>query len=317
MFFPARLKKIITWISSTECAVILFLAIALIAVPGTFTENRTIYGSPFFLSLLGAFGLNLILCTIRRIKSISKPVLILHGGVILTLAGCILTSFGYVATVNIYEGTAVDRIYRWDEDRDVSIGASLGIGKIHWEYWPVPVKVGVLHGLQKDQLFVSKTGDSFQYKNYRIEINDLDPRSESLNLSVFEGERKLGTCSTSGIRDLPPDFPYSFALVAFQTPRLKRQWVDLELIRDSGIVASGISEVNNPFRWDGLYFYNTQIATDPNGVSYAGIQVVRDPGRPYVFAGFTLIGIGSVLAFARRFSSRRTGKDEKETQHSV
>lgn len=308
MSLPATTKKIVTWMGSTECAVVLFLAIALIAVPGTFTENRTIYGTPWFLSLLGAFGLNLILCTIRRIKSISKPVLILHGGVILTLAGCILTSFGYVATVNVYEGTSVDRVYRWDEDRDVSIGASLGIGKIHWEYWPVPVKVGVLQGQQKDQLFVSKTGETFHYKNYRILIESFDPRSESVNLAVFEGERKLGTCSTSGARDLPPDFPYSFALVAFQNPRLKRQWVDLELIRDSERIASGISEVNHPFRWEGLYFYNTQISTDPKGISYAGIQIVRDPGRPYVFAGFTVMGIGSVLAFVRRFSKRKLEK---------
>ncbi|MBT1072515.1 cytochrome c biogenesis protein ResB [Pelotalea chapellei] len=307
MLLYAKLKKIVIWCASTECAVVLFLGIALLAIPGTFTESRAIYVSPFFLSLLGAFGLNLILCTIRRIKSISKPVLILHGGVIATLVGCILTSFGYVATVNLYEGTTVEQLYRWDEDKDVNIGVELGVKKVHREFWPVPVKVGVLHGLQKEQLFVSKTGESFQFRNYRIYIDAFDPQSESLNLVVFEGARRLGTCSTSGMRDLPPDFPYSFALVAFQTPSLKRQWVDLELFRNSEKVASGISEVNNPFRWEGLYFYNTQITRSPNGV-YAGIQVVRDPGRPYVFAGFTVMAIGSVLAFARRFFRKSPAK---------
>ena len=119
------MKKAVKFLASTELAVALFLLISLVAIPGTFSENRTIYSSPLFLSLLGLFGMNLILCTQRRFKTISKSVLVLHGGVIVTLLGCILASFGFVATVNLYEGTTVDHVYRWDREMDVPLGADM------------------------------------------------------------------------------------------------------------------------------------------------------------------------------------------------
>lgn len=298
-------KKLLTWTASTECAVVLFLAIAVIAIPGTFTESRTIYSSPLFLSLLGAFGLNLLLCTLKRLKTISKPVLILHAGVLLTLAGCIATTFGYVATVNIYEGTSADKFYRWDKNQDVDLGFDLLVKKINTEYYPIPVKVGVLKGQSKEQLFILKTGESFEFNNYRVTAESFDPVTEHLQLSIYDQQRKIGSYSTSGLSDLPPGFPYTFALVAFQNPRLKRLWVDLDIHRNSENIAAGTSEVNGPFQWGGLYFYNTQTGKDPNGVPYAGIQIVRDPGRPYVFAGFAVMALGAVLSFRRRVIGKR------------
>lgn len=297
-------KKLLTWSASTECAVVLFLAVAAVAIPGTFTEDRSIYSSPPFLILLGAFGLNLFLCTLKRRNSLSKPVLVLHSGVLLTLTGCITTSFGYVATANIYEGTSVNRFYQWNKNEDVDLGFELLVKKINTEYYPIPVKVGVLRGQQKENLFVLKTGESFEFSGYRITAESLEPVTEHLKLAVYQQNRKIGTYYTSGESDLPPGFPYTFALVAFQNPRLKRLWVDLEINRNSEKIAGGTSEVNGPFQWGRHYFYNTQIAMDPNGSPYAGIQIVRDPGRPVVFAGFVVMGLGSALAFRRRFSRK-------------
>lgn len=253
---------------------------------------------------MGAFGLNLLLCTFKRRKSLSKPVLVLHTGVLLTLAGCITTSFGYVATVNIYEGTSVNRFYQWDKSEDVDLGFELFVKKINAEYYPIPVKVGVLKGQQKEKLFVLKTGESFEFNGFLITAESFEPVEEQLKLAVYQQNRKIGTYYTSGRSDLPSDFPYAFALVAFQNPHLKRLWVDLDINRNSEKIAGGTSEVNAPFQWEKHYFYNTQIDRDPNGTPYAGIQIVRDPGRPVVFSGFAVMGLGSVLAFRRRFSRK-------------
>lgn len=305
MGLSEKSKKLLAWPASTECAVVLFLAIAAIAIPGTFTESRAIYSSLPFLSLLGAFGLNLFLCTLKRLKTISKPVLVLHAGVLLTLAGCIATSFGYIATVNIYEGTSVNRFYRWDKQEDSDLGFDLFLKKINTEYYPVPIKVGVLKGQNKEELFILKTGESFEYNNYRVTAESFDQVSEHLNLVVYKQGRKIGSFNTSGVSDLPPGFPYTFALVAFQNPRLKRMWIDLNLLKDSEKFAEGTAEVNGPFQWEGLYFYNTLTGKDSDGKPYAGIQIVRDPGRPFVFAGFAVMGLGAVLSFNRRIFNKR------------
>lgn len=294
-----------------ELAVVLFLAIALLAIPGTFTESRAIYSHPAFLFLLGGLALNLVLCTLRRFRSLPVAVLILHLGVVVVCGGVIARAFGHVATVNVYEGTSVATVYRWDLEQDVPLGADLTIRRINREYYPIPIKVGVLKGDVKDSLHTLKTGDSFTVGPYRVTADSLALPAGVLTLSVFRDGRPIGTCDTAGARNLPPDFPYGFKLVAFQDPVLKRLWVDLALSRDSVPIAEGTAEVNAPFVWNGLYFYNTQVGSDGMGMPFAGIQVVRDPGRPSVFAGFAIMGFGAVLAGVRRLI--KTSKKEPVT----
>lgn len=300
--FAERKKKIIKFFASTELAVGLFLIISLVSIPGTISEDRTTYSSPPFLTLLGLFGMNLILCTQRRFKTISKSVLVLHCGVIVTLLGFIIASFGFVSTVNLYEGTAVDHVYRWDKEADVPLGFDMALKKINREFYPMPVKIGVLKGQNKEKLFELKTGQSFDFMGYRIAVGAVEADTENLKLSVFEKDKLIGVFNTfSGSSDLPPDFPYSFKLVAYINPKMKRQWVDLVLKNTSGIFAEGTAEVNGPFKWGGLYFFNTQVGRDPDGAPYAGIQIVRDPGRYLVFSGMVIVAIGAFMATFRRW----------------
>ena len=293
-------SKIHKFLASTELAVALFITISLFAIPGTFLENREIvFKNPLFLALLVLLAINLILCTLRRFRSLPKSVLVLHLGVIITLAGCVLTSFGYVATVNIYEGTTTGQAYRWDTQRDEPLGMDLGIRRIHREYYPIPVKVGVLRGTEKVSLHTLKTGENFTLDGYTVKVDELDLATEVLKLSVLRDGVPLGACDTAGLNALPPDFPYQFKLVAFMNPVLKRLWVDLRISGQDRQV-DGVAEVNHPFKWNGLYFYNTQVAVDDAGTPYAGIQIVKDPGRPLVFAGFLVTSIGGVMAYGRR-----------------
>ena len=77
-------------------------------------------------------------------------------------------------------------------------------------------------------------------------------------------------------------------------------WVDLRLSDHDKTLAEGISEVNAPLQWNGLSFYHTQTSRDPDGRKYAGIQIVKDPGKPLVFAGMIVTTLGGLLSFARR-----------------
>ena len=301
---PGLKSRIINGLSSTELAIALFGILTIVAIPGTFTESRAIYSSPLFVSLLALMALNLICCSMKRWRSLAGSTLVLHGGVLVTLLGCVITSFGYVATVNVYEGTFVDEAFRWDLKRDAPFHMRLWVKQINRQYYPVPVRVGVLQGNEKYGLFTLATGESFELPGYRVSVTDFEPKNLRLVLVVYKGDGIVGTADTSGNSTLPVDFPYAFKLVSYKNPQLKRMWVDLQLSSDDKPPVSGTSEINAPFSWQGLCFYHTQTGTDGNGRSFAGIQIVKDPGRPVVFCGFAIMCLGAVLAFWRRFAQR-------------
>jgi hypothetical protein len=238
-------------------------------------------------------AVNLAFCTVTRLRTLTKPVLVMHVGALLTMAGAVTTAFGYIATVNIYEGAAADTVYRWDQEQDVPFGVSLNVRKIVTEYYPVRVQVGVLAGGVKVGLFKLKTGQSFPIGNYLVQADEVILPEESLKLSVFENGRLIGSADTEGAKSLPPDFPYDFKLVAYGNPVYKKVGVDLALLRGEEVVAEGLIEQNNPLIWNGLSFYHTELEKDEYGNPYAGIQIVKDPGQPIVYAGFAVLLFGA------------------------
>lgn len=290
-------KWIYSFLTSRELAIGLFGIICLFALTGTILEREGFYSSPLFITMIGLMGVNLFLCTIRRRKALSWSILILHIGIISTLIGSVVSSFGFVSTVNIYEGTTVDKVYRWDLKKDISLGIEIALKKINIEYYPIPVKVGVLKQGEKVGLYTLKTGERFALDNYEVKVETIEFPSETLKLKIFNQGYFIGSTDTSGERKLPLNFPYDFVLVAYKDPHLKRMWIDLMLLKDSEVIAEGTSEVNSPFVWNDLRFYHVQIAQDPYGFRYAGIQIRKDPGRFYTFLGFSVIGLGSVMFF--------------------
>ena len=299
-------RRVLEFLISRKLALALFGALCGLSIPGTFTEGRTFYATVPFRAVIGLLGISLLLCTWRRFHALARPVLIMHGGVLLTLAGGLVSTFGFVATVNVYEGASVDRAYRWDKQADAPLGLELTAARVHSRYYPVPVRVGVLKGAERAGLFTLRTGESFSMGPYTVIAEGLVLPDETLRLSVHLQGRSIGRADTAGYRDLPPDFPYSFVLVAFKDPVLERTWVDLVLTRDGAAIAEGPAEVNGPFQWQGLSFYHTRTDRDAYGRVYAGIQIVRDPGRPVVFAGFGIIVLGSLLWMRGKLSRHRS-----------
>lgn len=300
MEFGTRLERIYNALASRKLALGLFGIISLMSVPGTFAESSRFYSSFAFVSGLAVLGLNLVVCTIKRIRTLSKPVVVIHVGVLAALIGAAISAGGYVATVNVYEGKSVDNAYRWDRKEEIPLAASLLVREIGMEYYPVPVKVGVLKNGRKEGFFVVKTGETFDLGPYHVTVDEFDVPNNNLHLSVHEHGKDLGSYETAGPKGLPAGFPFTFVLVAYKDPMPSRLWVALALMKGGEIVAEGITEANAPFEWEGVSYHNTEIAHDEYGNRYAGIQICRDPGKPVVYGAFAIICLGSTAYMIRR-----------------
>src|SRR4030042_6597186 len=104
---PERLKWVYHFLASKGLALSLFGILCLILIPWTLSEETSIYLGKILRGILGLIGLNLLFCTLLRIKTLSKPILIMHLGTIFTLFGTVIGFLGFLATVNIYESTTV------------------------------------------------------------------------------------------------------------------------------------------------------------------------------------------------------------------
>jgi cytochrome c biogenesis protein ResB len=295
-------RTFIEWLSSTRLSIVLFGLLAAAAIPGTLlTSQREYYSHPLFIALLVAFALHLALCTVKRWQSLSRSTLVVHLGVLITLAGGVMTGTGYVATINIYEGESSKTVYRWDLKKDTPFSHEIRVRKINRLFYPVPLQIGIMKGEQKHDLKTVKTGEVFQLDGFSVKVDNFDPWKEVVSVTVLKGSQVVGTADTTGTSTLPPDFPFSFKLVAFQDAVIKRFWVDIEFLENGHVVKSGITEINAPFNWNGLDFFNTQISLDQEKRPYAGIQIVKDPGKYVVYSGMFILSVGTIAAWYRRF----------------
>ena len=82
--------RLYRFLGGTGLALALFGAITLFVIPGTFGIGRSLYTSPPFKVLLALLTVNLLACTAQRWKRLKWPVLLLHAGVLITLAGAFM-----------------------------------------------------------------------------------------------------------------------------------------------------------------------------------------------------------------------------------
>jgi hypothetical protein len=69
----------------------------------------------------------------------------------------------------------------------------------------------------------------------------------------------------------------------------------LTLVEGKSIVGERTVEVNRPFGYRGYTFY--QSGYNPDDLSYTSLQVVKDPGVPVVYTGFSLMIVGLFIVF--------------------
>ncbi|MDD5758480.1 MAG: hypothetical protein PHI06_05295 [Desulfobulbaceae bacterium] len=285
-------------LTSKKVTLFLLGALAITLAPATVSKTPIFIGAGRLLITL--LAIHLSLCTITRWRRLSADVLLIHTGVLIILLGSMISRAGYIATINIYEGDSSDSAFRWDRQEDTPLGFTLTLNAIHHDLYPVAVRVGVLIKNKPSKLYELKTGESFSHEGFHVEALAFDPIPPSLQLVITEpnGHRSVKSADKEAPAQLGE---ITLQLIAFQTPKIKRSWVDLTLTPAIGLPSSGKAEVNSPLQWHGLRFYHTSTNTDPLGKPYAGIQIVNDQGIPLVYLGFIALCLGNSIFFFKKW----------------
>jgi len=128
---------------------------------------------------------------------------------------------------------------------------------------------------------------------------------ENGHIAFRVGEAVTGFVGSRG----PVTLPFAVGLVAFdvqrypptesasgfQTGAIKAYRSTLQIQENGKIVCKKTVAVNAPFSYGGYSFY--QAGCNPDDLDWTSLQVVRDPGIPFVFSGFALIIFGLMLVF--------------------
>jgi len=83
----------------------------------------------------------------------------------------------------------------------------------------------------------------------------------------------------------------------------KNYFSTISIVRNDAVVLSKQIFVNEPLFFEGWAFYQSNY--DPDNLRYSGIEVVRDPGLPLVYAGLTLMMLGVFQIFYLRTLRRK------------
>jgi len=129
-------------LTSKQLTLFLLAALALVLIPATVSKL------PLFLGcgrlLIALLAIHLALCTLTHWRHLAGSVLLIHAGILILLIGALWSRTGFVATINSYEGDAITSAFRWDRQEETPLGFTLLVKKIHRDYYPVPVRVGVI-----------------------------------------------------------------------------------------------------------------------------------------------------------------------------
>lgn len=79
-------------------------------------------------------------------------------------------------------------------------------------------------------------------------------------------------------------------------PRRPKDFISkVTILKDGKEIFSQDIQVNEPLNFAGYNFF--QSSYDTRDLSWSGLQIVKDPGVPVIYAGFVLLIVGLVMIF--------------------
>ena len=312
-------------LASVKFAVTVVVLIAGACVVGTLWPKWPVYYSWWFIGLLCVLSASMMMCTARRFGTMRRTTgyartrafgsMITHISMLLILAGGVIRGvWGEKGHLELREGQTAAQFV---ENRGVKLlPFNVRLERfeietyrekeaeqlfVHWHekgrQAALPVKLGVEQAFEEFKITVLRYIPDFtvDMQTREITTRSSQPNNPAILVAVngptYQNHKWLfakfpdfdhGAANASPLRMVYAAKPAGGAIKSFKsTLHFDDQHATIE--------------VNSPFSYKGYTFY--QSGYNPNDLSYTSLQVVKDPGVPVVYAGFSLMIVGLFIVF--------------------
>lgn len=280
---------------------------------------QDVFGSFWFIGLLGLTGINLLACSFQRWKALSKRtgVLIAHTAVLFIFAGGIVRAlFSERGFLPLAVGTETQSMIL-EDGRPGPLPFSVGLKDFRIHYWEQ----------EKHRIHAFRVADGLHEwveasVGQKKLFNPIGIWVQSVRFYPNFAMGKEGPFSRDEARENPailvqvesggkswreflfahfPDFHHNeketpVRLIYEYLPgRIKQFESRLAITQAGREVLAGTIKVNSPLQFGGYRFY--QSGYDPKNPAFSTIQVSKDPGVPLIYLGFGLLLFGLGWAF--------------------
>jgi hypothetical protein len=320
-------RRIVLW-----AALALILLLILLSIYGAFLGAER--AKDFFNTLpLAVYWIALtallIVGTIIFRRLIHVPALLLiHAGCILILAGSIWGSqaghklqkrlFGIdkipTGRMVIYEGEQENRVVLNDANQVAELPFYVRLGDFRTEYYQpdylliqtrqgklrkIPVQIGkeIPLGEDLDTVKIVRGFESFKIRvenGKSVPYDDANsPPNPALQVEIKSPD---GQAVTRYVFERFPSHVHREDNLYLRYQRIISDYIsDLQIIKNSEVVAKKSIEVNHPLHFGGYHFY--QHSYDADAGQYTVLMVVSDTGLNLVYAGYAMLCAGAFWHF--------------------
>jgi hypothetical protein len=320
-------RRIVLW-----AALSLILLLILLSIYGAFLGAER--AKDFFNTLpLAVYWIALtallIVGTIIFRRLVHVPALLLiHAGCILILAGSIWGSqaghklqkrlFGIdkipTGRMVIYEGEQENRVVLNDANQVAELPFYVRLGDFRTEYYQpdylliqtrqgklrkIPVQIGkeIPLGEDLDTVKIVRGFESFKIRvenGKSVPYDDANsPPNPALQVEIKSPD---GQAVTRYVFERFPSHVHREDNLYLRYQRIISDYIsDLQIIKNSEVVAKKSIEVNHPLHFGGYHFY--QHSYDADAGQYTVLMVVSDTGLNLVYAGYAMLCAGAFWHF--------------------
>ncbi|MFH1729415.1 MAG: cytochrome c biogenesis protein ResB [Pseudomonadota bacterium] len=320
----------IKFLASLQLTIVLFILLIFGSIAGTLVNQQDalkfVYHSWWFISILGALGLNILVCTFykRKLTFRNLGFLLTHLAVIIILIGGIVGAvFGQKGFLSLEVNEMSDHFYI--DKKPVKLDFHIALEEFKLERYEEDMASKSL-----GRIFI-RTSDEKKQVSENVEINkkidfyqmasieivryephffidlktkefgsrDENPVNPAIYVKIHEGdkvEKRWVFAKFPGMTMSEHRSGLDIAYFTDQRPsRIKDFKSTLVILEDEKEVLRKTIEVNDPLEYKGYRFY--QNSYDQESQLWSGLEVVKDPGLWIIYFGFLLLCLGVVFIF--------------------